>query len=123
MSRPAVRLGRKALVVYHAPRRKLRLRNTPPSIEVKITPTPVTAALAGAFSAFVMPALWTRLADETTWLVLAFLLVVALPAHALVVGMGRRQTGAAVDVPLLKRISAWLAAAAVALIVAQAVRT
>lgn len=123
MSRAAGRLGREALVVYHAARRKLRLRNTPPSTEVKITPTPVSAALAGAFSALVMPALWPRLADETTWLVLAFLLVVALPAHALVVGMGRHQTGAGVDVPLLKRISAWLAAAAVALIVAQAVRT
>jgi hypothetical protein len=96
-----------------------------PSSAVKITPTPVTAALAGAFSAFLMPALWPRLADETMWLVLVFLLVVALPAHALVVGMGRPRAGdgAKLDVPLLKRIGAWLAAAAVALVVAQAVRT
>lgn len=92
---------------------------------MKITPTPVTAALAGAFSAWVMPTLWPRLANETMWLVPAFLLVVALPAHAFVVGMGPGQAGSSggVDVPLLKRIGAWLAAAAVALVVAQALRT
>lgn len=71
-----------------------------------------------------MPALWPRLADETMWLVLAFLLAVALPAHALVVGMGYRQpSSAGVDLPLLRRIGAWLAAAAVTLIVSQSMRT
>lgn len=70
-----------------------------------------------------MPPLWPRLAGETMWLVPAFLLLVALPAHAFVVGLGRRPAGssAGVDVPLLKRIGAWLAAAVVASFVVQAV--
>jgi hypothetical protein len=42
------------------------------------------------------------------------LLVVALPAHAFVVGFGRTQAPSArsLDTALLKRIGAWLAAAA-----------
>ena len=44
---------------------------------MKITPTPVTAALAGAFAGVVMPLLWPRLGDDTLDWILAFLLVIA----------------------------------------------
>ena len=91
---------------------------------MKITPTPVTAALAGAFSGVTMPALWGRLANDSVWLTLAFLLVVAAPAHALVVGFGREQAAgpAAVDTALLKRIGAWLGATGVAVAVTWVLR-
>lgn len=84
---------------------------------MKITPTPLTAALAGGFSASVMPALWPRVADDSLWLVLAFLALVVLPVHACVVGFGRQPAagGHPLDAALLKRLGAWLAAAAVAL--------
>jgi glycopeptide antibiotics resistance protein len=83
---------------------------------MKITPTPITAALAGAFGGIVMPMLWSRLSADSMILVLAFLLVVALPAHAFVVGFGRNQTAdpRTVDTALLKRVGAWLAVAVVA---------
>jgi hypothetical protein len=60
-----------------------------------------------------MPALWSRFSSDSISLVLAFLLVVALPAHALVVGFGRNQTANArtVDTALIKRVGAWLSAA------------
>ena len=63
-----------------------------------------------------MPALWARLASDSVWLTLAFLLVVALPAHVLVVGLRREQASApnALDTALLKRIGAWLGATAAA---------
>ena len=77
---------------------------------MKLEPTPVTAALAGAFAGIAMPLLWLRLANDSMGLVIAFLLVVALPAHAFVVGFGRNQTADArtVDTVLLKRVGAWL---------------
>lgn len=83
---------------------------------MKITPTPLTAALAGLFSGLAMPALWARLASDGVWLTLAFLLVVALPAHALVVGFGHAQPSGPprLDTALLKRIAAWLGATAAA---------
>ena len=80
---------------------------------MKLEPTPVTAALAGAFAGIAMPLLWLRLANDSMGLVIAFLLVVALPAHAFVVGFGRNQTADArtVDTVLLKRVGAWLLSA------------
>jgi hypothetical protein len=57
-----------------------------------LKPTPFTAAFAG---------------------VIATLLVIALPAHVFVMGLGRAQeesNGSPVNMALLKRIGAWLAA-------------
>ena len=77
-------------------------------------PTPVTAALAGVFAGVVMPMLWPRLGDDTLNWIFAFLLVIALPAHALVVGFNTPRESAArsgLDTALLKRVAAWLIAA------------
>ena len=96
---------------------------------VKITPTPVTAALAGAFSALVWPALWSRFGGSessgSVELVIATLLVIALPAHAFVVGFGRSpaSAGRTLDTALLKRIGAWLAAAGVVALAGAALRS
>lgn len=91
---------------------------------MKITPTTTTAILAGTIAGLVMPVLWSRLASDSTYLVLAFLLVVALPAHALVAGFGwQHRSGATLDTALLKRVGAWLAAAAIAALVSQALHT
>jgi hypothetical protein len=91
---------------------------------VKLSPTPITAALAGVFAAIVMPVLWSRLGSDSMSLVVAFLLVVALPAHAFVVGFGRNQTANArtVDTALLKRVGAWLLAAVVTTFIVQTLR-
>ena len=84
---------------------------------MNITPTYLTAALAGAFSALAWPWLWPYLNDPapsaTLWLVGGSLAFIGFPAHALVVGMGHSQapSGKGVDSALLKRIAAWLAAA------------
>lgn len=82
---------------------------------VKINPTPVSAALAGALAGIVMPLLWLRLASDSTSLVIAFLLIVALPAHAFVVGFDQNQITAPrkVDTALLKRVGAWLLSAVI----------
>ena len=91
---------------------------------MKLIATPITAALAGAVAGVVMPVLWSRLATESTSLVVAFLLVVAVPAHAFVVNFGQNQTTNAsmVDTALLKRVGAWLLSAVVAVGIVQAVR-
>ena len=91
---------------------------------MKLTATPITAALAGAVAGVGMPVLWSRLATESTSLVVAFLLVVAVPAHAFVVGFGQNQATNArtVDTALLKRVGAWLLSAVVATGIVQAVR-
>lgn len=91
---------------------------------MKITPSLTTAALAGLFSAVAMPMLWARFANDSAWLTIAFLLVVALPAHAFVVGFGHRpEPGAArLDTALLKRVAAWLGATLVALGITWALR-
>jgi len=99
---------------------------------MKINPTPLTAALAGVFSALVWPPLWSRFGGAgsagTVELIVAMLLVVALPAHAFVVGIGSNAGGNAVapgrsiDTALLKRIGAWLAAAVVTALVGAALR-
>lgn len=87
-------------------------------------PTPLTAALAGVFAGITMPVLWPHFAADGTSLAIAFLLVVALPAHAFVVGFGRNQSANAstVDTALLKRVGAWLLCAAVTATIAQAFR-
>lgn len=81
---------------------------------MKLTPTPITAALAGIFAGVAMPLLWPRLGGETLNWVFAFLLVVALPVHVLVVGFNPPRESAgkcAVDTALFKRVAVWLLAA------------
>jgi len=92
---------------------------------MSVTPTRVTAALAGIFSGLAWPMIWPLVtgteASATLWLVLATIVLVALPAHAFVLGFQRRETPGSrgVDVALLARIGAWLAAGvATALLVA-----
>lgn len=84
---------------------------------MKITPTLLTAALAGCLSAFSWPLLWPLFSDPdaagSMWPILGMLVMVALPAHAFVFGFGGSPTqqNGSVDMGLLKRIGAWLAAA------------
>jgi hypothetical protein len=92
---------------------------------MSVTPTRVTAALAGIFSGLAWPMIWPLVtgteASATLWLVLATIVLVALPAHAFVLGFQRSETPGSrgVDVALLARIGAWLAAGvATALLVA-----
>lgn len=81
--------------------------------------TPLTAALAGIFSALTWPWLWTRYGQDGTGgsieLMLGTVLLVALPAHAFVVGFGYRAqaAGGPFDPVLLRRVACWLAAGAV----------
>jgi len=95
---------------------------------MKVTPTPVTAALAGAFSAIVWPLLWSRFGSAASAgnieLIVGTLLVIALPAHAFVVGFGRSGVGVgrAVDSALLKRIGAWLLAGIATVLIGAAFR-
>jgi len=91
---------------------------------VKLTPTPIKAALAGAFAGICMPILWSRFGSDSMSLVPAFLLVVVLPAHAFVVGFARTPAAnpGTLDTALLKRIGAWLGAALVAMAVAEVIR-
>lgn len=82
-----------------------------------ITPTPITAAIAGLFAGIVMPLIWPRLGDETLNWVFAFLLVIALPMHVLVVGFNQPRDPAGkggVDAALIKRVAVWLATAVAA---------
>lgn len=94
---------------------------------MSFTPTPITAALAGAFSALALPALSPWLgqgADGSVGYIVAFLLLVALPAHAGVLGL-RRPAAApsrSIDKPLLLRIAAWLGAALAVALVSWALR-
>lgn len=84
---------------------------------MKITPTPVSAALAGVVAALAWPYLWSAFGTSATSggveLVIATLLVIALPAHAFVVGFRRQPSDDArkLDTALLKRVGYWLAAA------------
>lgn len=84
-----------------------------------IQPTPVTAALAGIVSAILWPLAWSRYGGAGSAfgfeLILATLLLIAVPAHAFVVGFGYKSApgGRTLDVALLKRIGAWLVAAGV----------
>ena len=84
---------------------------------MRIVATPWTAAAAGAFSAVAWPLLWDRFGGSGSafdvGLVAGTLLLVALPAHAFVLGFGRPAPGAAggLDTALLRRAGAWIAAA------------
>jgi hypothetical protein len=84
---------------------------------MKLTPTPVTAAIAGLFAGIVMPLVWPRLGDETLNWVFAFLLVIALPMHVLVVGFNPpREAGqGALNRAVVKRVAVWLLAALAAI--------
>lgn len=83
---------------------------------MKLAPNPATAALAGIFSSLLMPWLWSRMAGDSIYQVLAFVLVVALPAHAFVVGFAREPVAAgSVDKAMLRRVGAWLVAGLVTL--------
>ena len=95
---------------------------------MSVTPTPVTAALAGIFSGLTWPAVWPFVtgteASATLWLVLATIGLVAVPAHAFVLGFQRAEAAGArsLDVALLARIGAWLAAGVVTALLVAAVR-
>lgn len=84
-----------------------------------IRPTLLTAALAGIVAGIAWPMAWAKWGGPQAAggmeLIVATLLVVALPAHAFVVGFGRVAAGPAggVDPALLKRLGAWIGAAAV----------
>jgi len=71
-----------------------------------------------------MSLFWVQLADDTMLMIVAFLLAVALPAHAFVVGFApnRMATAGSVDTALLTRGAVWLLSAAVAIGVTQALR-
>ena len=103
---------------------KLFVREILKRVAVTITPTSITAAIAGTFAGIVMPILWSRFSQEGTSLVVAFLLVVALPAHAFVVGFDRSQSPdpRALDTALLKRVGTWLGTALLTMFIAQAIR-
>lgn len=96
---------------------------------MKIMATPVTAALAGAFSGLTLPLVWTRFGASGSSvgieLTLAFLLLVALPAHAFVLGFERPRGTASglLDTALLKRSGAWLLAACLVALASQLVRS
>lgn len=64
-----------------------------------------------------MPLVWPRLGDETLNWVFAFLLVIALPMHVLVVGFNQpRDAGqGGLNRALIKRVAIWLASAVAAL--------
>jgi hypothetical protein len=93
-----------------------------------IRPTPLTAAAAGVFSALAWPYLWSKyghaVASGGVEVIIGTLLLVALPAHAFVIGFKGSQAsgGRAVDTALLQRIGSWLAASAVTVLVASALR-
>jgi hypothetical protein len=92
------------------------------ALPLKITPTPLTAALAGLFSALTWPLLWKHFGQAGTAgsveLIAGTLLLVALPAHALVLGFGHHANPTkGLDTAMLKRICAWLAAAGLTVIV------
>lgn len=121
MSWPAGRSPNEPRPARNGPNRLFDISKAHP---VTPTPTTITAALAGAFAGVAMPMLWPRLESDSMSLVLAFLLVVALPAHAFVLGFGRGQGADTrqVDMPLLKRVGAWLVSAIVAIGLLQALR-
>jgi hypothetical protein len=96
---------------------------------MSITPTPVTAALAGAFSGLAWPLLWPLVEGpdgaNTMNLIVGTVLLVAVPAHAFVVGFGPRALNGAngIDKALLVRTALWLAAAAAASLLVAFART
>ena len=93
-----------------------------------VRPTPITAALAGVFSALAWPLLWSKYGHAAAAggveMIIGTLLLVALPAHACVVGFKASQgtDPRAVDMALVKRVASWLAAGAVTVLAASALR-
>lgn len=91
-------------------------------LSVILRPTPLTAAIAGAVAAALWPFIWSRFgggaSGGTVEFIGAILLTIALPAHALVLGLGGSPTAApgTLDTGLFKRIGAWLGAAAVVML-------
>lgn len=85
---------------------------------MNLTPTPLTAALSGMFAGLTWPLIWPLVqgegAADSLWLMLATVVLVALPAHVFVLGFKRKQVvGAGVmDSALLIRVGTWLACAA-----------
>jgi hypothetical protein len=81
---------------------------------MKFKATPVSAFLAGNFSAITWPFLWPLFHDASPsaslWLVVGVLGLIAVPAHVFVLGLNRTPADRArgLDLPLLKRIGAWL---------------
>jgi len=95
---------------------------------VSSAPTRVSAALAGIFSGLSWPLVWPFVSGSdsaaTLWLVLATIVLVALPAHAFVLGFQRSQAAGAraVYIALLARIGSWLAAGVLTALLVAAVR-
>lgn len=87
-----------------------------PSPPLNLRPTPLTAALAGAFSAAALPAASRWLGGGAGFsgdFVLAFLVLVALPAHVGVLGLHRPagEASRGTDKPMLIRAGAWIGSA------------
>ena len=95
---------------------------------MSFSPTRITAALAGIFSALTWPLIWPLVRGSegsgTLWLVLATIVLVALPAHAFVLGFRQSPTAGArtLDVALLARIGSWLAGGVLTALVVTAFR-
>ncbi len=95
---------------------------------MNLTPTPVTAAMAGAFSGLTWPWVWPYFSGvaalDTVWLMLGTVVLIGLPAHAFVLGFrpARPVVAKAVDAALLLRVASWLASAVTAALVLSALR-
>lgn len=86
------------------------------ALKMNFSPTPLTAALAGLFSALALPAATRWLGQgsgEGMLFVVVFLVVVVLPAHAFVLGLQPAEgaPSRSVDRPLVMRTVSWVAAA------------
>lgn len=85
---------------------------------MSLRPTPLSAGLAGIATAVVWPLFWGRFGGLAqaggVEVILGAILIIGLPAHAFVLGFGRTPPpdARAIDTALLKRIGAWLGAAA-----------
>ena len=95
---------------------------------MSLTPTPVTAAIAGLFSGLTWPLIWpffqSTASVDSVWLMLATVVLVALPAHAFVLGFKKRRlvSGEVLESALLVRVAVWLACAASAALLVSAYR-
>jgi hypothetical protein len=87
---------------------------------MNLVATPLTAAAAGVFSAITWPIMYARFHDPGSTfdigLLIGTILLVALPAHACVVGFKRTRPAdpRTLDTALLKRAGAWIGAALLA---------
>ena len=85
---------------------------------MNLSPSLLTAAIAGAFSAIALPLLRNWMGDHSGIgipLIIAMVVTVAIPAQAFVVGTTTHTGSGArsLDMALLKRIGVWILAAAV----------